>query len=394
MAKIAITTIPYWGHINVTLSVGALLLERGHEVVWLLAKKIPGLVLPTGGQLHLTNAPDDKQVAEVLEKLDSSKSKPAFEGSKFVMEEVLLPLGKLMYPGLRQFLEEYQPDLIIHDEQTYVGGICAHLLAIPYVTTHAAPSGIYESTGITQIKDWYLKTISDYQQSFGLEPAPLITRSKKLGLTFCPKDFADLEDLMQGQILLGPCLDVPRTYLETFDFSRIQNSNKKIIMVSIGTLLTNEASNFFSCVVNALKDSDYQVIVITDPQLFDNWPKNFIVQSRIPHLEVIKHIDLVITHGGANTVCDCIGMGVPLVVVPMAYDQYYVGDQVANNGMGIRLKYKRLRAEELRGACDQILEPGSSYLSKVNQMAEKLRAGGGATRAANLVEDFILKECC
>jgi UDP:flavonoid glycosyltransferase YjiC (YdhE family) len=78
----------------------------------------------------------------------------------------------------------------------------------------------------------------------------------------------------------------------------------------------------------------------------------------------------------------------------MAYDQYYVGDQVANNGMGIRLKYKRLRAEELRDACDQILAPGSRYLFNVNQMAEKLRAGGGATMAANLVEDFILRECC
>lgn len=393
MAKIAITTIPYWGHINVTLSFGAILLAHGHDVVWVIAKNMPGLVLPAGGRLHLTNAPGDEQVSVVLERLDSGKSKPAFEGSKFVMEEVLLPLGKLMYPGLRSFLEDFRPDVLIHDEQTYVGAMCANVLAIPYITTHAAPSGIYESTEVTQIRQWYLDTITSYQQSFGLTAEPLKTRSRKLGLTFCPKDFSNLDDLMEGQIFLGPCLDVPRAHAESFDFELIKHRDKKNIMVSIGTLLTIEASNFFSCVVQALKDSNYRVILIADPGLFESWPENFIVQPRVPHLELIKYIDLAITHGGANTVCDCIGMGVPLVVVPMAYDQYYVGDQIANNGLGIRLKYKRLKADELRGACDAILQPDSTYQAQVNSMAEKLRAGGGATRAAALIEDFLRREC-
>lgn len=393
MAKIAITTIPYWGHINVTLSFGAILLAHGHEVVWLIAKPIPGLVLPDGGRLQLTNQVGDEAVSSVLEKLDSGKSKPAFEGSKFVMEEVLLPLGKLMYPGLRAFLEEFRPDLVIHDEQTYVGALCANLLAIPFITTHAAPSGIYESTEIAQIKQWYLQTITSYQQSFGLGAEPLKTRSRKLGLVFCPRDFARVDDVMDGQRFLGPCLDVPRAYAESFDFDQVKSRDKKNIMVSIGTLLTNEASNFFSCVVQALKDSDCRVIVIADPQLFDRWPKNFIVQSRVPHLELIKYIDLAITHGGANTVCDCIGMAIPMVVVPMAYDQYYVGDQVANNGLGLRLKYKRLRPEELRNACDEILRPDSPYQAKVKLAAEQFRAGGGATKAAALVEDFLYREC-
>ena len=392
MAKIVITTIPYWGHINVTLSVGALLIKNGHEVTWIIAENMKGLVLPEGGKLYLTNE-SDTEVSTVLELLESGKSKSAFDGSKFVMEEVLLPLGKLMYPQLHAYLQENKPDLIIHDEQTYVGGICANLLNIPYITTHAPPSGIYESADIEQITQWYFGELEKYQVYFGLPAQPLVTRSKKLGLTFCPRDFANPHDLMEGQVFVGPCIDVQRAYKESFDFSRIQQKDKKNLMVSIGTLLTQEAKNFFSRVIDDFRDSPYRVIVIADPQLFDNWPENFIVQQRVPHLELIKYIDLVITHGGANTVCDCIGMGIPLIVVPMAFDQYYVGDQVANNNIGIRLKYKRLKVNELRNACDAICDEKKSYRANVNRFSEIFKSAGGATKAASLVEKFIAREC-
>ena len=164
-------------------------------------------------------------------------------------------------------------------------------------------------------------------------------------------------------------------------------------MVSIGTLLTQEAKHFFSRVVEDFKNSPYTVIVVANPDLFEIWPDNFIVQQRVPHLELIKYIDVVISHGGANTVCDCIGTGIPLVVVPMAFDQYYVGDQIAHNKIGIRLKYKRLKANELRDSCDELVNKNNVYHSNVTHFSKIFRTAGGAGKAVELIENFIAQEC-
>lgn len=392
MAKIAITTIPYWGHINVTLSLGYLLLRQGHEVVWVIPRAMQGLCLPEGGRLVLSNPENDPEVTEVMDLLDAAKSKAATEGGKFVLEDVLLPLGKLMYPGLSDFLNDYRPNLVIHDEHTYVGGICAAIHRIPYITTHAPPSGVYE-TAEENIRSWYFNTLREYQAYFGIPREPLVVRSKKLGLAFCPRDFGRPTDLMEGQVFVGPCLDVPRRYAETFDYGRITGNGKKNIMVSIGTLLEGEARRFFQYVIDDFKDSDYNVIVAADPELFDEWPDNFIVQKRVPHLDLLDHLDVVITHGGANTVCDCIGKAIPMVVVPMAIDQYYNAEQIAFYEMGVRLRYKRLRPLELRRCCDTLVDEDSVCRRNIRKFSEIYTRAGGAGRAARLVEQFIQNEC-
>lgn len=393
MAKIAIVSIPYWGHVNVTLSLGTLLLSQGHEVTWLLPKKLAGLLLPDGGSLALTNEEDDERVLVLLDKLDSGKSKAALEGSKFVIEEVLLPLARLMHDGLDRYLSERKPDLVIHDEQTYIGGICSYKRNIPYITTHAAPSGIYETSLAKNISSWYFGLIQEFQTEFDLPGQPCILRSTKLGIAFCPREFANPHQLMDAQVFVGPCIDVVRKYKGSFDYARILNNGNKNIMVSIGTLLTAEAETFFGRIISDFRDTHYNVIVAADPSIFSEWPANFIVQNRVPHLDLIKHIDIVITHGGANTVCDCIGMGIPMVVIPMAFDQYYVADQVALNNLGKRLKYRRIKPMQIRDSCEQMLLEVSRDNSQLVKFSQIYRDAGGAHRAAELVNSFIETEC-
>lgn len=386
MAKILITTIPYWGHINVTLSVGQLLLEKGHEVCWALARDIKGLTLPQGGKLYFTNSENNGDVNTLLEKLDFGKSMSGLQGSKYVLEEVLLPLGRLMYEGLNNCINDFKPDVIINDEQTYIGGICATKLNIPYVTTHAAPSGIYESSDDT-IKYWYSETILNYQKEFDLYHIPNITRSHALGLVFCPRNFENPNDTLEGQQFVGPCIDTLRPFKEEFDYTAIQNE-RATVLVSIGTLLTEEAHRFYSKVINDFRGENYNVIVAGDPLLFEEWPSNFIVQKRVPHQQLLRHLDIIISHGGANTVCDAIANKIPLVVVPMAFDQYFLADKVQYHEMGQRLKYKRLKKGQLLNACNSILTQ-ANYKINIDKYAMKLKAGGGAKAASELVEKFI-----
>lgn len=53
MAKFVFVVPPLTGHINPTLSIGAALLQRGHEVAWISLDKNLSTKLPVGGELLL-----------------------------------------------------------------------------------------------------------------------------------------------------------------------------------------------------------------------------------------------------------------------------------------------------------------------------------------------------
>ncbi|MBN2485675.1 MAG: hypothetical protein JXB34_06850 [Bacteroidales bacterium] len=401
MAKIAIVVIPFWGHVNVTLSVGQELIARGHNVRWFLPTRLNGLVIPDGGDIVYTNTNRQSEVDELIGKLEACRSKPAFEGVKYVMEEVLVPLAEAMFDKLNDLIAMYLPDLILHDEQTYAGAFCAYQNGIPYVTTHPAPSGIFETSGLENIREWYFNCLMQLQTKLGIRSRKLLYISAELGLAFSPRDFANTENLLPQQKFVGPCTDVARTCSETFDTSLLANGNKKNILVSIGTLLSGEASNFFRLAADEFADTPYTIVVTTEPEILENWPANFIVQKRIPYSGVLKHIDVIITHGGANTVCESIANGIPLIVIPMAYDQYYVGDQVEINKIGVRLRYKRLKPGILLKACNTLLAENNEYKQNVLRFSEVYKNAGGAKKACDLIgshffaqnkHNFIKKE--
>ena len=50
-------------------------------------------------------------------------------------------------------------------------------------------------------------------------------------------------------------------------------------------------------------------------------PSNVIVVRAAPQIELLKRATLCITHAGLNTALECLGQGVPMVAIPIGYDQ-------------------------------------------------------------------------
>jgi UDP:flavonoid glycosyltransferase YjiC (YdhE family) len=60
-------------------------------------------------------------------------------------------------------------------------------------------------------------------------------------------------------------------------------------------------------------------------------------------------------HGGHNTVCEALANGLPLVVVPIKDDQMIVAQQVVEAGAGVRVRFGRVGARDLRDAVLQVM---------------------------------------
>ena len=54
----------------------------------------------------------------------------------------------------------------------------------------------------------------------------------------------------------------------------------------------------------------------------------------MPQLALLRHVDAVVCHGGHNTLCEALALGLQLVLAPVRDDHPLVADQVVAAGAG------------------------------------------------------------
>ncbi|RAJ28168.1 glycosyltransferase [Pedobacter cryoconitis] len=394
MAKFVFIVPPLTGHINPTLSMGAVLLQRGHQVGWITLDPELALKLPEGGELLLiqyNESDQDKQDSEKYLDIITKKIVYGIDSIKFLYEEVLIPLNRHSYEGIVSWLEKYKPDLVITDHQMFAGAIAAVNHKIPYATSVTAPAAIKIMDELPKVHEWEVNQIVALQKELGIDKPASIACSGILTMVLTSREFFGELELPDTYHFVGPVIN--RKPVNThFDWDLLHKNNRPKILVSIGTTFDHEhKKNFFAKVIEAFEDEDLTVVVVSDPELFDLWPENFIVQRMVPQLELLPHLDAVVCHGGHNTVCETLMNGLPMVVIPIAYDQSHVAGRVVRVGAGLRLNFNRFKGKHLQQAVQEILHD-TTFKTAAQEIKESFIAAGGTETAATLLEQFSVNE--
>jgi UDP:flavonoid glycosyltransferase YjiC (YdhE family) len=98
-------------------------------------------------------------------------------------------------------------------------------------------------------------------------------------------------------------------------------------------------------------------------------------------------VDLVITHGGNNTVTEAFHHGKPMIVLPLFWDQVDNAQRIDELGFGVRLPTYDFEDAELTGAVDRLLAD-SGLRDRLATIAARLQASPGTVRAADLIESL------
>ena len=120
---------------------------------------------------------------------------------------------------------------------------------------------------------------------------------------------------------------------------------------------------------------------------FDGNVSNIHIERYVPLDDILEHVDVIVTTGGSGTVLASLASGVPLVVVPVAWDQPENARRVENCGAGIRIRPGACTPGRLRRAVFRLLGNGR-YREKAERMSRILRAYGGPGEAARLLSDL------
>ena len=68
----------------------------------------------------------------------------------------------------------------------------------------------------------------------------------------------------------------------------------------------------------------------------------------MPQILVLKYADLLIGHGGNNSITEALTKGVPVMVFPFASDQFFSAKAVEENGIGEVCDPQKISVEEIR----------------------------------------------
>ena len=158
------------------------------------------------------------------------------------------------------------------------------------------------------------------------------------------------------------------------------------IYVSLGSFLSARA-DVLRRIVSAFRTLPVRLVVasgVTPRSALGAIPPDWHVASYLPQPEVLRSCDLVISHGGNNTVTEALWAGVPLLVCPFSTDQFAGAEDVRRAGLGDVFDPNAAAPEEIADRALRVLaglEP-----RRAAALGTALRERFGPQHASRLVE--------
>jgi MGT family glycosyltransferase len=249
-----------------------------------------------------------------------------------------------------------------------------------------------DRTGWDEFLAEYEQQVGELQRSFsafcvdhGAPPLPamdMIHESPWLNLSLFPDELG-----YHRSARLGPTWHNLQTSVRATDdpWQAPTADGRRLVYLSLGSLGSADV-DLMRELVRLLADTPHRYIVSRGPR-HDEYElaDNMTGAEFLPQTSVLPHVDAVITHGGNNTVTECMWFGKPMLVLPIFWDQHDNAQRVHETGYGIRLPTYALTHDRLAGAVETLLtDPG--LRGRAAAAGERLRARPGTVAAAELIE--------
>ena len=217
---------------------------------------------------------------------------------------------------------------------------------------------------------------------------PAATSCELATITQTPKEFDfPIPELPPGFHYAGPLHD--NEGREPIPFSWEKLTGKSLIYASMGTLV-NGLKSVYRTILEAVSEFPEMQMVLSvgrnvDPNDLGPLPANTIVVPIAPQIELLKRATLCITHAGLNTTLEALAQGVPLVAIPIGYDQPGVANRIAYHGVGEFVELSELSKQRLSELIAKVIS-NPSYRDKARWFQNVLRERRGVDVAADIIE--------
>jgi zeaxanthin glucosyltransferase len=412
-----IVSPPVPGHIHPFGSLGRELIARGHRVTLFNMVDVEDAARAEGLEFVAIGHSDHPagSLAVSLKQLGRLQGLPALRFTIGAVKKTT----EMICRDAPDAIRASGIGMLLVDQTEPAGGTVAGHLGLPFVTICNALALNREwavpppFTAWTQAGHWWERfrnkagyALSDRVLSPVTGVIAAYRRRWKLPAHRSPEDsFSPLAQISQQP----EAFDFPRSRLpKTFHYAGpLRNATgvnvpfpwerldgRPIVYASLGTLQYSK-EKLFQCFAEACSGLDVQLIIThcggLDRNAIERLAGDPIVVNYAPQREILARAKLALTHAGLNTVLDALSYGVPVMAVPITFEQPAIAARVCWAGAGRSLPLRAVDAGSLRKSIRMILE-NSSYACNAQRIAASIRAAGGVARAADIVESVSLGE--
>lgn len=117
---------------------------------------------------------------------------------------------------------------------------------------------------------------------------------------------------------------------------KMKASGKPIVYVSFGTVFSVRG-DVLKKIYQALVKLDYCVVAsigVLANKYYPYLQPEWITGEFLPQLLILKYADLLVGHGGNNSITEALANGVPVVAFPFASDQFFSAKAIEENDIG------------------------------------------------------------
>jgi UDP:flavonoid glycosyltransferase YjiC (YdhE family) len=449
MPKILIDIMPAKGHFHATLKIATKLRDAGYEVVYGSHNYLKYEIEKFG--FNFVSLPILSVVKVNFRMRISKLHRMATFFYWFVSgEKVLNSLG-----DIREFqtaFNEIQPDMVLLDEQEALKALfydsdktkivffqtkpdTRKIEGIPPFTSYYLPKGwfngfISKILWCSKLCNYTFSYLFNRTLTFGQDNFSVlkkidkeigvnlrgridIKRSFGVGVKNIPRivispaafDFPHPEK--ENVFRIGPLIDIKRegkinqhryiNLLKRLELAKKNNSF--IVYCSLGTITAKfegKVKRFFKKIAKvAVLNPDCLFILSTGPDfdisvLFPA-PGNLFIYDYVPQVELLKHCSLMITHGGMNSITECIYNDVPLLVYPLSprWDQPGNSARAVYHELGLRGKIKMDTAKSISKKLNTIRTNYDYYQKNVISIKEKFEKKNNSNQILDIVQDIL-----
>lgn len=418
---------PALGHINAFLTLADWLSGHGYRVVFSCSPEYNGIIETAGFSFYNLNP------LVLLPETYEIKTKGHL---KFFMESIVESRNKRLEKyyrsasaGYDQMIERIKPDLILLDDHYatkafFYGKFDINIILISTMTIPLSEKSVppFQSAFIPN-KSKFSQLVMDFlwmknRTDRGL--GRLVTTTLCIGKTnlkflkALDKNGWYLEDRSRCFGVGVKGLPIIATHPKPFDFidfgaekpvyyfgvlpkavsgnindarlaavlSNSKTKNKPIVYCSLGTITSHDiriCNLFFNKLIRVAGNSPNLSFILNVGNHYDvnqltPTPGNVSVFSHLPQRELLSQVDLMINHGGINSIKECIGTLVPMIAFPLSlkWDQPGCAARVVYHKIGMMGNIRRDSANIIQAKIGFLMERLNEYRENIRLLSIKI----------------------
>jgi UDP:flavonoid glycosyltransferase YjiC (YdhE family) len=359
--RMLLTCVSGHSHVNNMVPFAVAARARGHEVAFSSAVEVAPVVaaagfdlLPAGpGRLRVRTEMMRSHRAEMSDKLRDWRTGARMFGD-------IAPA--LRWKQLSTVVERYSPDVIVHESLEFAGPLVARLHGLPHVFHSIGPYHVGSMRMVWQRAEPLFQSILGSGSTLRDVVEPY--------LDVCPPQLQTAAGRRIGTAI--------RARFAAYHGSppdaeqRSPGTGRRRVLITFGTVSNDAIPGMFDA-AQALGDRGIDVLLTLGPRgWFDwswstgagepaadpanPWGANVRAVEYVPLAEELQRTDVLIHHGGSNTMRAAIEFGVPALVIPHGAEQHRNARWLAEHGLGRMMMPAQVTAEAVVEQVDALLD--------------------------------------